>query len=145
MSQQGRDYEKEVMRFCEAMAESVAGMTEDEVLAEAREEGVDATAVADKLRGMARAIGREVRLRPLRAAREQFERDRNVLQERAWPLPASAAERRALLQRALTRRPELEPLLTAAARELKDLPDDDVESMLRDLAALGCLDDLGRE
>jgi hypothetical protein len=125
------------------MAESVAGMTDDEVLAEAREEGVDTKATADELREMARRIAREVRLRPLRAARERYEQERNALSSQTLRLPVSAGERRALLQQALTRRPELQPLLTAAARELKDLPDDDVESMLRDLAALGCLDDLG--
>lgn len=143
MSQQGRDYEKELLRFCEAMAESVASMTEEEVLASAREEGIDTKSSAAELRDMAQKIAREVRLKPLRTAREKYERDRDVLQGQSWRLPASGPERRALLQEVLTRRPELQPLLTAAARELKDLPDEDVESMLRDLAALGCLDGSG--
>ena len=59
----------------------------------------------------------------------------------SWRLPEAAAERRALLAATLTRRPELRSLVTAAARELKDLPDDDVSSMLRHLAALGVLNE----
>jgi hypothetical protein len=117
-------------------------MTDEEILAEAREEGTDPRVKADQLRRMADALAREVRLRPLRAARAQYEREHAALQARTRELPDSPAERRALLQRAFTRRPELQGLLTAAARDLKDVPDDDVESMLRNLAALGGLDDL---
>ena len=142
MKRQGRDYEEDLRHLYEAMAESVANMTEAEVLAEATAEGMDVHAVAEDLRGMARGIARDVRLRSLQAARERYEQERDALAARVVRLPASPAERRALLERTLTRKPELQPYLTAAAREINDLPDDDVESMLHDLAALGCLDDM---
>lgn len=142
MTDKPRNYERELHRLCDAMADAVGRMTDEEIFTEAREEGTDPTAKADQLHQMAGELAREVRLRPLHAARARYEREHAALQGRTWALPASPAERRALLQRAFTRRPELQGLLTAAARDLKDVPDDDVESMLRNLAALGGLDDL---
>ena len=145
MKRQERDHEEDLRHLSEAVAESVADMTEAEVLAEAMAEGVDVHAVAEELRGMAREIAREVRLRPLQDARRHYERERDALAARVVRLPASPSERRALLQQTLARKPELQPYLTAAARELNDLPDGDIESMLRQLAALGCIDDVGEQ
>lgn len=145
MTGKPRDYEEELRRLCDAMADAVAGMDDEQILAEAREEGTDPAARAAALRRMVADTVEDVRLRPLRAARAEYERERAALKGRTWTLPDSPAERRALLQHAFTKRPELQGLLTAAARELRDLPDDDVASILRNLAALGGLDDIREE
>lgn len=136
-----RNYEEELRHLCDAMADTVRRLTDEEILEQAHEDGIDAHAVAEELRAMAQSTSESVRLRPLRAARAKYERDAASLKNVSWRLPEAAAERRALLENTLTRRPELLGFVTAAARELKDVPDDDVTSMLRHLAALGVLDE----
>ena len=133
-----RSYEEELGNVCDAMADAVSRLTDEEILEEARTDGIDAHVVAEEMRARAKAISETVRLRPLRAARAKHDQDAARLKGLSWRLPEEATKRRALLESTLARHPEL---LTLAARELKDLPDDDVTSMLRHLAALGVLDE----
>jgi len=133
-----RSYEEELGYVCDAMADAVSRLTDEEILEEARADGIDAHAVAEELRARAKAISESVRLRPLRAAKAKHEQNASRLKSLSWQLPEEVAKRRSLLEDTLHRHPEL---LTLAARELKDLPDDDVASMLRHLAALGALDE----
>ena len=70
-----RNYEEELRHLCDAMADTVSRLTDEEILKQAREDGVDAHAVAEELRAMAQRTNESVRLRPLRAARAKYERD----------------------------------------------------------------------
>jgi hypothetical protein len=133
-----RNYEEDLGYVCDAMADAVSRLTDEEILEEARVDGIDAHAVGEELRGRAKAIGEAIRLAPLRAARAKFESDKARLIAFSSQLPGDATTRRALLASTLARHPEL---TTLAARDLRDLPDNDVTSMLHDLAALGVLDE----
>jgi len=56
-----RDYEREWANLCNAIGDEVASLTDEEILAEAREQGLDPAVEAEHLRRVlqARLISRE--------------------------------------------------------------------------------------
>jgi hypothetical protein len=77
-------------------------------------------------------------LTTLHQARAKYEVAKKNFAQRTYDLPKTASERRSLLL-ALTQRPEIRSVLTAQAREFRNLADSDVESFLKQLADLGLL------
>jgi len=59
-----------------------------------------------------------------------------------YALPSDASAQRMLLHRVMTEYPHLQSSLTLQHRDFKTLSDSDVESLLRQLAALGVFEDL---
>ena len=132
-------------RLFDALAESTVSLPDAEVLAEAREAGEDPTTIAARMRAVALAAVKELSQEKLRSARKAYELEHAKLATRRSALPATAESRRRLLDRVLKSRPELYGALTLAARDLTALPDGDIESLLRQLDALGALPDLSRD
>ena len=132
-------------RLFDALAESAANLPDAEVLAEAREAGEDPEAIAARMRVFALAAVKDLNQAKLRIARKAYEMEQARLAKRRHDLPATAEERRHLLNAALKSRPELCGALTLAARDLTGLPDRDIESLLRQLDALGALPDPSRD
>lgn len=132
-------------RLLDALAESAAQQSDAEARAEAREAGEDPGTVASEMRALAHEAVKSARQQKLKAARASYELMAAGFEVEATTLPPDPADRRRLLQETLRRRPELR--VTLAARDLERVPDEDVESLLRQLAALGALADLtdGRE
>jgi hypothetical protein len=131
-------------RLFDALAESSASLPGSEVLAEAREAGENPEAIAAGMRGVALDAVKALRQERLRAARRAYELERAKLAAHRSGLPATAEARRRLLEAALKAQPELRAV-TLAARDLRGLPDSDVESLLHQLDALGALPDSGGE
>src|ERR1035437_4396389 len=76
-------------------------------------------------------------------AQVEYEREVQKLQSRSFQLPASIAEKRALLHLAAAQQAQRGAPLTAHGRDLENLSDNDVTSLLEELAAVGLLPDAG--
>lgn len=134
--------EEKARRVLEAIAESVAEASDDEILEEMRAEGEDPTAVAQEVRStLFRGVGAYKKAK-LHAACEQHERQVEELRHKNFCLPDTPAAMRALLTKILTLVPEYGPaLLTAQYRDFSELSDEDVRQHLVQLAHLGALED----
>lgn len=126
----------------DALAEQVESMSEEQVLADAAAEGVDVKAEGDRVRGV--LLGAVVRAKKDRLAQAMESHRRNVasLAQRAVRIPRDPSDRRALLMRSLDKKPQMkEAVVTLQHRDFASFSDADVESVLKQLEALGLLDD----
>jgi len=130
--------EQRLMRLFDALADSVEEMTDEEILAEAPEEG-DPKALAAKVTDV---IERSIRThnegRRL-DARQQYEGAIRAMTQRRYALPDTPEERRTLLFSVVAQNPGIRSAVTLHHRELKSLSDQDVEGYLRKLSDLGLL------
>ena len=127
----------------DALGESICNESDEEILEDLRQEGIDPEAEAARLRTMMLDTVKAFQQRRLIVAREGYRRRVEQLEKKKYPIPESAQERRALFSFAL-QQPQCARLVTAQYRELKDLTDDDIETYLEDLAELGVLDELNQ-
>jgi len=132
----------EARRFWTALAEDVATTPKDEIMAELREEGEDPSELASAVRQLLRDAVKEVRQQPLREARQRHAAALKKLFDQAVKLPADMLKKRAILTELFARRPDL---VTAQFRDLESVSDSDIDGMLRQMAALGILDELDKE
>src|SRR5574337_1533865 len=117
MPGQKRHYEEELRAILYALADSVAEMSDAEIVAEVREGGNDPKASADRVRSVLLNAAKAYQQRKLREAQTQYERRIAVMQERKYSLPSSPEARRSLLADVFARKPELQPVLTAQYRD----------------------------
>jgi hypothetical protein len=143
MSEQERNYEEELRAILYALADSVADMSDAEIVAEVREGGDDPKASADRVRSLLLDASKSYQQRHLREAQKQYERRIAAMRERKYSLPSSPEARRSLLAAVFARKPEMQlALLTAQHREFRNLTDADIENCLKQLDELGVLDEL---
>jgi len=126
-------------RLADAFVEDVLNASDEDILAEVREDHPDPAAAAAQARGLfekAAAAAGKGRLAAAQAALAQQRGPANVAQ-----LDPADARRR--LQRILTRDPEMAHRLTLAARkdQGQGLSDNDVQGLLEDMAELGITPD----
>jgi hypothetical protein len=131
----------EARRFWTALAEDVASTPKDEIMAELREEGEDPSELASAVRQLLRDAVKEVRQQPLREARQRHAAALKKLFDQTLRLPADMLKKRAILTELFARRPDL---VTAQFRDLEGVSDSDIDGMLRQMAALGILDELDK-
>lgn len=128
-----------LQKLLEGLAEHEAGLTDQQILDDAMAAGIDVKAEAERVRGaLLGGIRKEKRAR-LDRAEEEHKRAVARIAGASARLPRTPQERRARLQRAIDRAPQLR--LTLQNRGLESVSDEDVESALRQLAHLGLLDD----
>ena len=127
----------------DALGESICNESDEEILEDLRQDGVDPEAEAARLKMMMLDTVKTFQQRRLIAAREGYSRRIEQLEKKKYPIPESAPERRTLFSFVL-QQPQFANLVTAQYRELKDLTDDDIETYLEDLAELGILDELDK-
>ena len=127
----------------DALGESICNESDEEILEDLRQEGIDPEAEAARLRTMMLDTVKAFQQRRLIVAREGYRRRVEQLEKRKYPIPESAQERRSLFSFVL-QQPQCARLVTAQYRELNDLTDDDIETYLEDLAELGVLDELNQ-
>jgi hypothetical protein len=146
MPSERRNYDEELQHLMSELAESVANASDADLLDEAREEGRDPVAQAERIRSVLNEALKAYRQRRLSEAHAEYERRVAALRQREYRLPATADARRNLLISVLRRQPEFgAAVVTAQYRDFKDLPDSDVDSYLRQLAELGVLADIEPE
>ena len=127
--------EREALNVLDALAASVEEMSDEEIAEAFRLEGRQPDAEAEALR---QDLLNFVTEHQHQALRQQQTQVRRQLTHSARRAPGTTTERRALLRRVLERAPAD---MTVQGRNLEEIPDDEVEDWLADLAALGYLDD----
>lgn len=130
------DRQTSIDRLLQILVEDILNATDSEILAEAKEDGTDPAARAERLKGVyKRALANGGRSR-LAAAKAAVDTDRQ--KSRTGDVttldPTSA---RARLEAALKQDPETHNKLTLAARKGEGLSDADVRGLLQDLEELG--------
>ena len=127
----------------DALGESICNESDEEILDDIKQEGIDPEAEAARLRTMMLDTVKAFQQRRLIAAREGYRHRVEQLEKRKYPIPESAQERRSLFSFVL-QQPQYASLVTAQYRELQDQTDDDIKTYLEDLAELGVLDELNQ-
>ena len=127
----------------DALAESICNESDDELLEDLRQEGVDPEAEANRLKDMMLDTLKAFQQRGLVSAQEGYRRRVEQLEGKKYPIPESRQERRSLFSLIL-QQPQYAGLVTSQYRDLKDLSDEDIETGLEDLAELGILDEMDK-
>jgi hypothetical protein len=134
-------HEEQVMLVMNMLADSLAEARESEVLEEVRHGHENLLDEANEVRAILGSACRDHLQRKLREARQAYEAALGQLQQTEYDLPSTTSERRSLLYSVLTRRPDFEAVvMTTQFRDFKNLTDDDVLSLLRQLKELRLLD-----
>ncbi len=142
MPEQPRDYEAELRAIMDALADSVAEASDEDILREAREAGEDPAAAAAHVRSLLTRAVTDHQQRPLRDALKAYEERVRAIRSRPYALPKTAEGRRRLFTLVMQRKPNIgAALLTAQNREFKELTDGDITTSLEQLGALGVLDE----
>jgi hypothetical protein len=121
-------------RIAEALAEDVDALTDEQVLQEAREDGIDTARVATEFRSSALSIinqAKRQRLIQARMALQQSQQSRNA----AVRVRPTLAVIKLRIQEILT----LKPSLAIAFRDGKEISDDDWLSLWDDLIETGAV------
>ena len=147
MPSKPRDYIGELRQLANAVADSVAQAPDEEIVTELKEQGKDPENEGERVRGVLMRAVTAYKRRKLEHARAEYEKKAARLRPVATALPGTPGQRRKLLQSILGARPQLQTALTMQYRESEglapdELPDDEVDSYLRQLRELGVLDDL---
>lgn len=140
-----RNYDEELARIMNGLAESTLEMSDEELEEELREEGDAPERVAEDVRGVLRRAVKAHRQKNLLAAQKKYEERLIHLEKKKYSLPDSIEEQRGLLMGLLAGNSNVRSLLTAQNRDFTDLPDSEVTSYLKQLYELGAIDDLAGE
>lgn len=131
-----KSHEEQYRLVMDALAESVAELSDFDLEQEFKEEPPPRTKQILKAAAKKRAQTK------LRAARARLEESRQAIHGRSYDLPKTPAEQRALLDAVIASKlASGSVLLTAQFRDRRSTSDADVESTLRQLDALGILQD----
>lgn len=134
-------HEEQLMLVMNMLADSLAEAPESEVLEEVRHGHENLLDEANEVRAILGNACRDYLQRKLREARQAYEAALSQLQQTEYDLPSTTSERRSLLYSVLTRRPDFEAVvMTTQFRDFKNLTDDDVLSLLKQLKELRLLD-----
>jgi hypothetical protein len=138
MPNKPRDYDEELRRVMDSLAESVLeSPDEDSADKSGHDQGNDAEEVRKILLDGLNRIRRE----RLRSAEERYKTRLAEIGAKRFALPATREGRRTLLEKALSREREVrEAVLTLQHRDFSALTDSDVETLLVQLFELGVLD-----
>ena len=130
--------EKKMRAFFEALADNVENLSDEEVLAEVREEGRSPEEIAKQMRSLIQNTVKAFKQRPLLEAQRERERSLERMKAAKHRLPAEPRVRREWLA-AMMARPEAQGMLTAHGRDFTELTDEDVEQSILELMHLGML------
>jgi hypothetical protein len=138
MSRLQGDYDDELWNLMTALAESVLDAPDDEIVLEPDQEP------PEEIRSVLRSAVARFKTQRLGTARLEYERTVNEARSRvtSW-VSRQLNEKRELLVGLIQHRPELQAALTLQFRDFSQLSEEDVDSVLRQLEALGVLDEPG--
>lgn len=123
-------------RLVDFLVEDALSASDEDILAEAREEGIDPESDAARLRALFERTVLDANKRRLLAAKAAVQADKSASGRRGTVSDIQEARRRLhlLLEQRSTELP-----ITMAARKESELSDADVMSMIQDLEELGLL------
>ena len=128
--------ETKMHAFFQALADNVEALSDEEVLADCREDGRSPTDVATGTRSILQDAVKAFKQRPLLAARLERERVIERMKATRHQLPADPQLRRDLLA-GMMAQPQARGMLTAHGRDFTALTDEDVEKAILELVHLG--------
>ena len=128
--------ETKMCAFFDALADNVEALSDEEVLAECREDGQVPNDVAARTRSVLRDATRAFGQHRLVEARRARERAIERMTATKHRLPHDPKLRRELLA-AMMAQPEAQGMLTAHGREFAELTDEDVREAILELVYLG--------
>lgn len=137
--------ETQMHALLEALEENLEGLSDEELLANVREEGESPLAVAKETRALINDTVKKFRQRGLVAAKEQHRLRVANLANLTVELPRSASERRSLFDAVVARQQAAGRMLTMQHREFAELTDADIETWLTQFGALGLLADTSKD
>lgn len=133
-------YDHQLKGVVDAFSQSILAASDEELLEDARQSGIDVKADAARLKQMFSATAKAYQKRHLLKAQEDYQREVRTLETTSFTLPTSPAEQRTLLQLVAAQHAQTAGAsFTAKFRDLETLSDADVESLLKDCAELGLL------
>ena len=136
--EQPRNYTKELDNLVNALADSVLELSDDELLAEASENGEDIQAQSQEVTDVLRSTLKRFKQHKLIEAERLYEERSKKVFDRELTLPQTPVERRAFLTAYLQNNPGMgKAILTTQHRDFQELSDEDIESYLKQLFALG--------
>lgn len=137
---ESRNYEKELKMIMFSLADSIEDTSDEEIIEEIKQSGQNPEVIAEEVRNILLDSVKAFRKRNLLDAKERYKMNVIKIETGTFDLPATSQERRELLFKVVNDNPYMaKGLLTAQYREFKDLSDNDVESMLKQLQQLGAL------
>jgi hypothetical protein len=126
--------------FANAMADSVEVASDDELLADARSAGVDASQTKSHVQQLLRGVVKVSKQRRLEQAHAEYEASVAAFRTAAAKkIPVLPKEQRALLTHVFQTHPQIRSV-TLQHREFSELTDSDVQSLLAQLEQLGMLE-----
>ena len=135
-----KDARERLAAIMDALAAQTESARDEELLDEAAASGLDVSAESTRVRGV--LLGAVLRAKKERLADALGAHRRTVaaLSVRSARIPRMPSDRRALLMQTLEQRPQMkEALVTLQHRDFSSFSDADVESVLKQLDALGLL------
>jgi len=142
MSSSKNRHDLHLRALVDAMAQSVEDASDAEIFEDAHATGFDLKANAAELKNMLAETAKRFQKRKFFAAQQQYQAEVERIRRSSVHLPESAADRRALVQLVAAQHAQGAMALTAHGRDLERLSDNDVTSLLEELAALGLLNDI---
>ena len=136
------DQKKEWERLFNGLAEYVSETDAEELLEDAKQDDPDLDARLENLDFLLQRTLLLARKTKLQDARESYIKALDSIKAAAKTLPIKIAEKRDLLLRIFDLNPTLgNQLLTVHHRHFEELTDDDIDTLLQQLEALGVLAD----
>lgn len=136
------DPRQKLLSILDPLVEDILSMSDEDVLAEAREEGLDLDAASAEVATVLAAAQAAAGRARLAAARAQVDGVRSF-RSRSSITGLSASEKEIILRRFSANDNPLQERLTMAARNGQSLTEQEVDTVLLDLVELGALDDQG--
>ena len=125
-------------RLADALVEDILNASDEEVLAEAEEDGIDPGRLAGHLRDVFERAVADAGKQKLAAARQGAG---NARRSRAPVVRIDHADARRRFEAMIAEDPKLTEKLTLAARKGEGQSDRDIDSAIEDLAELGAFDE----
>ena len=127
----------ELRRIVEAITQSLLEVPDTELAQQFRDDGRDPDQAAEALRARLLSRIRQHQQGKLRQAKEEYKRKAETVVSRRKCLSGTPAEWRARLVSIIKRHSGLGDLVTVRFRDLSELPDEEVASLLMRLEELG--------
>jgi hypothetical protein len=141
MSVNKRWAREEAERVLDQIAESIEMGDAVEIAADLKDSGNDLSDVVAETKEAALAGIKQFRQQRLHHARERYQESSSRIERRAKRFGGSPEERRRRFFLVIESSPDLKSALTMQHRNLNELTDEDIESALDDLEALGALEE----
>jgi len=133
----------ELRSIIDALADSVLKASDEEILEEIQQEGLDPKEVAGEVRKVLFDSMRNYQQRRLYEARKQYKHHVEVIRNKKYFLPSNSEDKRTLLNKVFAlKRDMLLGLITAQYRDFTGLNDSDVDSLLKQFIELGLLENM---